>query len=423
MSVDAISDERTASGRPIESRTKGLGRVRWITLGLIWAAFLISFVDRLIWANVAASVGASLGLAIAALNVFVTAFYVGYVLSNFISGFLTDRIGGRWMLTLALIPLGVATFFFGFTTSVTFGLVLQALMGVAAGADYAAGVKLITAWFGRRDRGRAMGLYMTAPTLGVIITNSLVPVFSKAFDWSGIYQIFGVVTVFIGILCFVALRDLPPSGPADAPTATHDTPKPSPRALLRDRNLIFLTLAGFGGMWGSFGFVFWVNALLMRGHNMTAIDAGGIVALFGFGALVGNPLMGLLSDWLGGMRRIPIIICLLSFVVMLFVFGSIETVTLFWFAAPVLGVAAFVFQPLLGAMVADCAGLALAGTATGVTNACWQLGTILVPLVVGVVFQMTESFYAAFATIALGPLFAAVCMCFTSEGQRNAATA
>jgi len=52
---------------------------RWVILLVTWAAFLLSFIDRLAWGNVAVSVGASLGMSIAALGVFVTAFYVGYV--------------------------------------------------------------------------------------------------------------------------------------------------------------------------------------------------------------------------------------------------------------------------------------------------------------------------------------------------------
>lgn len=392
-----------------------------MTLALVWAAFFVSFVDRLIWANVATSVGVSLGLQVAALNVFVTAFYAGYVLSNFGSGMLTDRIGARLMLTLALVPLGVFTFGFGFTTSVTFGLFLQALMGVAAGADYSAGVKLITAWFGRQDRGRAMGLYMTAPTLGVIVTNAVVPAFLRSFDWSGIYQIFGAATIGIGILCFAMLRNAPPAGPAEQHLHKRSSGRPNPMRLLGNRNLIFLALSGFGGMWGSFGFIFWVNTLLIRGHGMTPVDAGGIAALFGFGALVGNPLMGLLSDRLGGIRKTPIILCLGSFIVMLLLFGGIESVTVFWIAAPVLGAAAFAYQPLQIAMIAECAGLALAGTASGVTNACWQFGTILVPLAVGVVFQMTGSFSAAFIALAAGPLFAAACMVFVREARPGAA--
>ncbi|WP_083850587.1 MFS transporter [Rhodovulum sp. PH10] len=416
MSADSIESHRTASGRPVQRRTVPIRR--WLTLGLVWAAFFISFVDRLTWSNVSVSVGSSLGLEVAALNVFVTAFYTGYVLSNVISGIATDWFGGRMMLTLALLPLGAATATFGFTTSVAFGLATQALMGFAAGADNAAGVKLITGWFGKKDRGRAMGLYFTAPTFGVIITNALVPVCIQWLAWSTIYQLFGFVTIAIGIACFVFLRDVPPA-PNGEPERVHEKPKLT--SLFRNRDLIFLTLAGFGAMWGSWGFTFWVNALMIRGHGMSPIVAGGIVALFGVGAIFGNPLMGLLSDLLGGVRKVPIMLCLSCFTVLLLVFGGLHTEQQFRLFAPVLGVAAFVYMPLLSTMVAEVAGLALAGSATGITNACWQLGTILVPVVVGIVFQSTDSFYSAFVTLAAGPVFAIACMTLVREPRPSRA--
>jgi sugar phosphate permease len=392
-------------------------RRRWVTLALVWAAFLISFLDRLTWANVAVSAGESLGLQLAALNIFVTAFYAGYVASNFVSGFATDLFGGRRMLTLALIPLGTFTFLFGFTGSVAVGLALQGLMGLAAGADFSAGIKLIAAWFERAERGRAMGLYFTAPTLGVILTNALVPQALGVVGWSGIYHVFGAVTVVLGILCFVMLRDQPPRRSAPVSGRAVIT-KAKIAQLVRNRDLVFLTAAGFGSMWGSWGFAFWVNSLMIRGHGLSAATAGAIVSLFGLGAIVGNPLMGYLSDRLGGARKGPIIVCLLAFVSLLIVFGGLGGESQFRVMAPILGIAAFVYMPLLSAMVTEVAGVALAGSATGLSNAIWQIGSILVPVVVGVVFQWTGSFQAAFVALAAGPLFGAGCMMFVQERRR-----
>lgn len=389
---------------------------RWVTLLLVWAAFLISFLDRLAWANVAVSAGESLGLELAALNVFVTAFYAGYVASNFVSGFATDLFGGRRMLAMALIPLGAFTFLFGFTGSVAVGLALQALMGLAAGADYSAGIKLVAAWFERAERGRAMGFYFTAPTLGVILTNAVVPAAAGTVGWTGVYHLFGALTVALGIVCLLVLRDQPPTRTTPV-SGRAVVSKASIAVLVRNRDLIFLTAAGFGAMWGSWGFAFWVNALMIRGHGLSAETAGAIVGLFGLGAIVGNPLMGLLSDWLGGVRKLPIVACLLAFVAFLLVFGGLAGESQFRVAAPLLGIAAFVYMPLLGAMVTEVAGVALAGSATGLSNAVWQMGSILVPIVVGVVFQWTGSFQAAFVALAVGPLFGAVCMMCVREAR------
>jgi sugar phosphate permease len=82
---------------------------RWVILFIAWTSFLISFVDRLAWSNVAIEVGRSLGMPVAALGIFVTAFYVGYVAANFVGGFSSDWLGPRIVLAGAMIPLGVFT--------------------------------------------------------------------------------------------------------------------------------------------------------------------------------------------------------------------------------------------------------------------------------------------------------------------------
>ena len=385
---------------------------RWVILLVTWAAFLLSFIDRLAWGNVAVSVGASLGMSIAALGVFVTAFYVGYVAANAIGGFFTDWLGGRLMLMAALVPLGVFTFLFSFTESVVTGLVLQGLMGLSAGVDYSACVKLITSWFGIRDRGRAMGLFLTGSSLGVVTTNLIVPPLLTSLGWTGVYRGLGIMTSIFGVICFLALRDSP------SKLAQKTREKPQFALLFRNRDLLFLALAGFGALWGTWGFAFWANALMIKGHHLSVEKAGYIVAFFGIGAVIAKPLVGLISDWLGGIRKVPSIICLAVFVLMLLIFGRLETESAFLIAAPLLGVTAFVYSPLMAAMIAEAAGRSLAGSATGLTNAIWQLGSVIVPLAVGFVFQATQSFNAAFITLAAGPLFGLLCMLVVREPEK-----
>jgi len=177
-------------------------RYRWIVLLICWLSFLISFIDRLTWANVAVSAGASLGLSVAALGVFVTAFYVGYVICNALGGVASDRIGGRLTLAASMLGLGVCTFLFGFTKSILMGVVLQVLMGLAAGADYASCIKLIVNWFDRGSRGRAMGILLIASSLGVTATNAIVPTLAASFGWQGVYHVLGIITLCIGVLAF-----------------------------------------------------------------------------------------------------------------------------------------------------------------------------------------------------------------------------
>lgn len=382
---------------------------RWVILATVWFVFLLSFVDRLTWGPAALSVGGSLGLPVKALGVFVTAFYIGYVVCNALGGLASDRLGGRVTLAVTTLLLGVATFCFGFTRSVAMGLVIQALMGLAAGADYASSVKILVAWFDRRSRGRAMGLFMTATSLGVVVTNATVPRLLTSIPWQSVYQLAGGLTVVAAILAFALLRDSPAPRVAEAVQAM------PVGALFRNRDLLFMAAAGFGALWGTWGFAFWANTLMVKGHGISPVDAGWIVALFGIAAIIGKPIVGVVSDWLGGRRKLLIIECLALFAVMLAIFGFLHTKEQFLIAAPLLGIGAFVYSPLTAALVAEISGAALAGSATGLTAALWQLGSVIVPSVVGPVFQATGSFTAALLVLAAGPVLGILCMAMVRE--------
>jgi MFS transporter, ACS family, glucarate transporter len=397
----------TAAGNACAETTQATATAsayRWIILLLVWFGFLLSFVDRLIWTSVGSAAAPSFGLSLAALGSFVSAFYVGYVVSTALSGLASDRLGPRLTLTLALIPLGFFTFAFGSTTSVTTGLVLQALMGLTAGADFSAGVKLIMAWFDMRARGRAMGLFMTSTSLGVVVTNALVPHLLPYMPWGHVYQIAGLATSAFGVLCYVLIRDNPGGAPPPPRIGWSDL-----RAAMTNPQFIWTALAGMGGVWGTWGFAIWANALITRGLHLSAVTAGSIVAIYGVVAIIGKPAIGFLSDWLGGRRRILVMIDLFLFAALLLVTGTLSSETGLWIVAPLLGLTAFVYSPLQNAMAAEAGGNA-AGTAAGVASALGAIGTSLVPLVVGIGFQATQSYAVAFAILALGPFLGALCM-------------
>ncbi len=383
------------------------GARRWVILAVSWAAFLMSFADRLAWGNAQTAVAASLSLPLVSLGTFVTAFYLGYVVSNVCAGLLGDWIGPRLTLGCSLLGLGAATALFGSSDAIGVGLALQAAMGLLAGADYVAGVKLIATWFPRLQRGRAMGLFMTATSIAVVLTNLTVPVLLDQAGWPGTYRLLGAVTAGVGLLALLVVRDAP------GPVVAHGLPRFG--ALLRSRDLRWLSAAGFGALWGTWGFAFWASSLMMRGHAIARVDAGYVVALFGAGAIVAKPLIGLLSDLLGGRRKALVIGCLLFFVAMMLVFSQLGTLGAFMLAGPLLGVGAFGYSPLMNTMVAEAAGSALAASGAGVTNAIWGLGNVIVPSLLGVVFAGTGSFALACLTLSAGPLFGAVCMLFVRE--------
>ncbi|MFC4010087.1 MFS transporter [Nonomuraea purpurea] len=384
---------------------EGRSRRRWVVLLLCWASLTMTSVDRSTWGPASLQAGAALGVSLAGLGAFATAYYVGYVLSNVGGGLLGDRIGSRVVLSGSLFTAGGFMVAFGSVSSAGAGIAVQALIGLCAGADFAAGVKLIASWFGERERGLAMGVFTMASSLGTMIANAVVPRLIQAYDWRSSYHLFGVVSMGLALLCLALLRD----------RRELSVRLPPLRGLVRDRDLMLLGLAGFGGLWGTYGFVTWSNTLMVRGHGIDPVAAGTVVVVFAAAGAVGKPVIGLATDLAGRGRKWPAVAVLVAFAGCLLVFGGMESESAFLAMAAVAGLGAYLYSPLLVAMVPGLSGTALAGSAAGAMNALAQLGSVTVPVVVGAIYQVTGSFSAAFATLAAGPLVGAVVLSFVRE--------
>jgi sugar phosphate permease len=186
--------------------------------------------------------------------------------------------------------------------------------------------------------------------------------------------------------------------------------------LLKNRNLIFLAIAGCGGLWATVGFGAWGNALMTKQYGISPVVAGSITAWFGVGAVIAKPTLGWVSDLRNVSRKLISILCLLAFSAALLVFGRCSTAAQFYLVAPLLGAFAFGYTPVLMAQVSDASGKRSAGAGAGLTNAIWQSGSAISPLAVGHVYGQTHSFLLALLTLALGPLVGVVALLFVSPG-------
>lgn len=390
---------------------------RWVILLLCWAAFTMTSVDRATWGPAAGSVGKDLGVELAALGLFATTYYIGYVLSNAYGGFLADWLGSRLVVGASILLSGSFMLLFGEVHSQGLGMLFQGLVGLCAGAEFGGGVKIISTWFVPERRGVAMGVFMTATSLGLVIANAIVPSLIQAGSWRTSYHLFGFASIAIGILCLVFLR----SGPAGPEREKQPRELPNLRPLMRNRNLLLLGIAGFGALWGTYGFITWANLLMVKGAGANPVQAGTVLVIFGAVAIFSKPLIGIVADFLKIPYRMLVISILAVFAATLLLFSFATDIVQFLWIAPVLGIAAYVYSPLMIAMIPTFSGEQLAGSASGGVNAFWQLGSTVVPAVVGMVFAATGSFQMAFFTLAAGPLLAIIPMLAIRQSPKSQA--
>lgn len=91
---------------------------------------------------------------------------VGLFVGGLIFGRVTDRIGRQLLFTLHFVVIAAASIASMFVNDPTLMVVLRLVIGVALGADYAIGSALLSEWLPRAQRGRVMGMLITAWFVG-----------------------------------------------------------------------------------------------------------------------------------------------------------------------------------------------------------------------------------------------------------------
>ena len=410
---------------PVTQVTAGSGRAelsqfthpyRWVVLVICFLIMSAAYIVRIAWSPAATFIGDDLGIRSALLGWFVTAFFAGYVVANAAGGFVVDRFGAKGVICTGLVPLSALVAGFGLIRTVDMGLAVQLGMGLTAGVNFSSTTKLISVWFGPRERGIAFGILTAATSTSLILANLLFPAIIDRYSWPVLYYLLGACVVAVWLLSMALLREAP--GNAVRRTLASEPIAKTLASLIRDRDFVVLALAWFGGLWGTWGVTFWGNALMVKGRGLGSVEAGHVFALFGLGGLIAKPLYGSISDRLPFRRKTMLLPCLIGFVVLLVLFAWVRGSRNFVMLAPVLGAFAFGYTPLMNALLTEVVGKRSVGSAAGLMNAFTQSSTIVAPVIVGFIFQLTSSFKAAFLALALGPLLSVVCILMMREADR-----
>lgn len=390
-------------------------RRHWMPFGVlfvVWSAFLLSFVDRLTWPPIIPLASRDLGISAAQAGGYMTAFYIGYVMTQLPGGYLTDRFGYRKVLLTSFLVMGTFTAAMGLVENYAAGFLLRILAGMGSGAVFSAGVRAIFDWFRQNSRATAMGFFMTASSLGVTVVNLFVPSVSHRFGWHMAFYTAGLFPLIGFLIALFLLKERTPK--AEGNRAGRPFLQDMKR-LLSNRNFLLLALAGFFAMWATWGTATWANSYLNQGLHLSLVEAGYVMSLFGIASILCKPLIGILSDWIGGRHKALLILLLGLFGPILIAFGANERAPLVYPLAVLLGIASYIYSPIMNTAVGESVDRDLVGTATGLVNTIWQLGSLVSPVVVGAVIDATRNFFYGFLTLAAGPVLGTVTLLFFKE--------
>jgi MFS family permease len=249
---------------------------------------------------------AAFGLTAAGVASMAGLFYYGYSPFSLVAGVAMDRLGPRRVVPLGAAVVGVGALMFasGNGVAANIGRFLQGAGGVFAlvGAAYIA-----TTNFPASRAATLIGATQMFGMAGGSAGQFLVgPVIASGVAWSTFWMAMGIAGLAIAAALYVLL---PSSRPADARPARADA-KPdalrgfgivfsNPQSILCGvvAGLIFIPTTIFDMVWGV--------RYLQEAHGMEYGEAVLRSATVPLGWIVGCPLLGAMSDWIG--RRKPVV--------------------------------------------------------------------------------------------------------------------
>jgi MFS family permease len=147
--------------------------------------------------------------------------------------------------------------------------------------------------------------------------------------------------------------------------------------------------------------------------GFSAGEAATVLSLIGGASIAGRVLMGAVSDRIG--RSKTTIICLLSQVLMLVWLMWAQELWMIYLFALVFGFAYGGVGPSMAALIGDTFGLNKIGVIMGALEVGYGVGASIGPVIGGLVFDISNSYFLAFLIGAVTMMVAVLAVALTRQ--------
>lgn len=378
---------------------------RWVIMSLAASAFLMAFVSRFAWPPLMPVAMPDLGITDRSEGLaYMSAFYLGYIITQIPGGVLTDRFGPKMVLSGALGLQGIGTLGLAFIDTYQAGFILRIICGLGGGCVYSACLKSVTSWFSPAQRGLAIAVVMSAPTVGIALPNFIMPALESSFGWQKSFFIVGLAVLAIAALLAVMMKEIKTGGQAG--------PRKSfvvgLKYVLSNRNLLLISLTGFCGLWAQIGFGSVGNDYLVKTFGVNLKSAGAIMVVYGCIGLAASLAAGWLSARFPDHKKRMVVGSHILMGIFCLLFGQFGSMAGALIGACLIGIMVSAANPLYSILLADNATPEWMATAGGVSNTIFQVGALLSPLVIGFAYDSSGSYTWAWPILAAGAALGAV---------------
>lgn len=373
---------------------------RFIIAALAATSFTMAFISRFAWPPLSPVITPIMGINATEAMAYMSAFYIGYVITQIPGGILADRFGPRLVLSAAMAIQGLGTLSLGFTENYQVGFALRVVCGLGAGCVYSSCLKSIVTWFSPTQRGLAIGVLMTSPTLGIALPNLIMPLLNESMGWQGAFRSLGLAILLISALTLLLMKEV---------KTTLAGPRTSfivgLKFVCSNRNILLVSLAGFSLIWCQIGFGSVANTYMKEFLNFSISEAGRVMTVFGLIGIFAPSLAGFLCGKYPAGKKWMLIMCHILIIIAVLMFGQVSTMADCLIAAGIMGCLMGFANPIYSIIIAENAGPEWAATAGGVGNCIFQIAAILSPLAIGLARDASGGFGFTWLILAAGAAF------------------
>jgi sugar phosphate permease len=350
------------------------------------------------------------------------AYIFAYILFSPLTGWLSDRIGGRFVISFFCLFLGIGAFLMGRASSLFSAILFHGITGAGAAAMWTPIVMLIQRWFGTTRRGLVLGILSPSYALGFGLMGLLLPLVVKAYSWRMGWFLLGISGLVLVAVNALLLRNdpkeiglLPWGESSKSIPSSHPSPLSfSYREVLRGSHFWLIgtsyLLISMGVYIVSDFIVTYGVIELKMGHSA----ASTFMSIMALTSIAGSLVLMTLSDYIGRKRSLVVTHSLLTLGVLLIILGRNDIP----FVRVGIGCFGFFYGgifPMYAACTRDYFPKEVAGTVLGIFTIFYGIGAIIGPIVAGYLTDVTGTFRWSFGLGALAALTAAMVVGFLKK--------
>ncbi len=318
----------------------------------------------------------------------------GAAVAGIPAGKAVDRFGERLVLGYGAICSGLVIL--AVNVAPGFATLLPVLIatGLLTTTAVPAGGKVVARWFRNNERATAMGIRQMGIPLGGAIAAVALPPLALLTSWRTALSAAGVCAILIGIAALYLYRE-----PADTRHGDERGPPSGVGDLLARHDIRAVLIYAFLFSAGQWCYLTYLTLYLTETITLSVVVAGTLLAIGQLCGALGRVGWGLVSDRLFAGKRRPVML-VVGVLALLMTLGMamISPHTPFFVIAVIvalLGLSLQGWNGLTQTLMAELAGVRVAGVAAGMTNSVGFLRVILLPPVFGAVVDWTESYRVA----------------------------